>query len=181
MYLLTAPTVEPVSVSDAKLALHIDDDRYDDVLPSKIAAAREEAEHEAGWRFVQQTWRIELKEWPAADFEIYIYRPTACAITYWDGSAWVSLSGSAFAFAPSIGSGNRTILAPALGTSWPSLGDIAAGARVRIDLTTGVAPEDAATLPKCIREYMIDAIGEALGSRPHNEYRARKLDPVRVH
>ena len=39
MYLLTPPTVEPVTVSDAKAALRIDDTRFDAQLPGLIAGA----------------------------------------------------------------------------------------------------------------------------------------------
>lgn len=39
MYLLTPPTVEPFTVSDARAALGIDDTRFDALLPGLIAAA----------------------------------------------------------------------------------------------------------------------------------------------
>lgn len=189
MYLLTAPTVEPVSVSDAKLALRIDDTRFDTLLPGLISAARAVAEQETGRQLVQQTWREELAGWPSATDIIHVHRPTACAITYWDGSAWVSLSGSGYAYAPDAVTGNGTSLAPALGSSWPALGDIAIGPRVRIDLTAGVASGSAATVPEGIKTFITALVGQmiqtpemtAAAAVEAHPLLARLLDPWRLY
>lgn len=184
-YLLTPPTAEPVSVADAKLALRIDGSEFDALLPGLIAAARQVAEQETGRLFVQQTWRTEFADWPASDDVIPIYRATACAITYWDGAAWVALAGNAYAFAPD---GHGTALAPALGTDWPALGDAALGPRVRVDLTAGVAPADAATTAECVRHFIIATVGQmvqtpeltALSAVQAHPLLARLLDSQRL-
>jgi uncharacterized phiE125 gp8 family phage protein len=186
MYLLTAPLVEPVSVSQAKAALRIDDDRFDDLLPGLITAARAVAEQETGRQLVSQVWRSELSDWPASTEVIPVHRATAAAITYWDGSAWVSLSGSAYAYAPN---GNGTSLAPALTTSWPTLGEVAIGPRVRIDLTAGVANGSASTVPEGIKTFITALVGqlvqtpELTGQQAMQAHPllARLLDPWRLY
>ena len=149
MYLLTAPTLEPVTLAEAKLAARIDYDAFDAMVPGLITAARQLAEQETGWRFIAQTWRTELMDWPAATDVLPVHQATAATITYWDGSAWDSLSSAAYAFGDQD---NGTALAPATGSSWPTLGDKPVGSRVRIDLTAGAA--DAAAVPECVKLYI---------------------------
>lgn len=161
MYLLTAPTVEPVSVSEVKAALRIDDDRFDELLPGLIASARAVAEQETGRQLVSQVWRIELAEWPLATDVFNVHRATAAAVTYWDGSAWQTVATNAYAYAPNS---NGTSLAPALLTSWPTLGEIAIGPRVRIDLTAGVANGSASTVPGGIKTFITALVGQMIQS-----------------
>ncbi len=189
MYLLTPPTVEPVSVSQAKAALRIDDTRFDALLPGLISSARAVAEQETGRQLVNQTWRAELADWPAATDVIPVYRATAAAVTYWNGSAWATLAGSGYVFAPDAVTGNGTCLAPALGTSWPTLGDIALGPRVRIDLTAGVADGQASTVPAGIQTFIVALVGQLIQSPELTAQQAvqahpllaRLLDPWRLY
>lgn len=173
--LLTPPAAEPVEVDDCKLALRIDGDEFDVLLPGLIAAARQVAEQETGRAFVSQIWRAELDDWPAATDVIPVYRPGACAITYWNGSAWTALAGNLYAYAPQ---GSGTVLAPALDTSWPTLGDIAIGPRVRIDLTAGVDAADADTVPACVRTYITALVGQVIQSPDLTASQAAQAHPL---
>lgn len=130
MHVLTPPSVEPISVEEAKLACRIDDDAFDLIIPGLIAAAREMAEHETGVRWLEQMLREELRDWPAADCPLRVRRPTAVAVSYWTGSAWQAFTGIDFG---EVAGG--TVVAPL--TAWPELGAKPVGARVRIDVTTG--------------------------------------------
>lgn len=187
--LLTAPTVEPVSVSDCKAALRIDDTRFDALLPGLISAARAVAEQETGRQLVEQVWRAELADWPDAMDVIPVHRPTACAITYWNGSSWATLSGSGFVFAPDEVTGNGTCLAPSLGNAWPTLADVALGPRVRVDLTAGVATAQAATVPAGIKTFITALVGQLIQSPEltataavqAHPLLARLLDPWRLY
>lgn len=174
-YLLTAPTVEPVDSDDVKAALRIDGTEFDALLPGLISSARQVAEQETGRAFVTQVWRAELDDWPEADDLIPVYRPTACSIGYWNGSAFVTLSGSGYVYAPS---GRGTVLAPALTTSWPDLGDIAIGPRVRIDLTSGVANDAVATLPACIGTYITALVGQMIQAPDLTAQQAAQAHPL---
>lgn len=175
MHQLTPPAAEPVELDDAKTALRIDDDAYDALLPGLIASARQVAEQETGRKFVSQTWRTELADWPASTDEIAIYRPTEAAVSYWDGAAWVTLAANAYAFAPTA---RGTVLAPALNTSWPALGDIAIGPRVRIDLTAGVASVDASTVPECVKHFIIALVGQMKDSPDLTALQATQASPL---
>jgi uncharacterized phiE125 gp8 family phage protein len=187
--LLTAPTAEPVTLSDAKAALRIDDTRFDALLPGLISSARAVAEQETGRQLVEQTWRAELADWPAATDVIQVHRPTACAITYWNGSAFVSLAGAGYVFAPEPVTGNGTCLAPALSTSWPTLGNVALGPRVRIDLTAGLATGSAAQVPAGIKTFITALVGQIIQSPEltataavqAHPLLARLLDPWRLY
>lgn len=150
MHLLTAPTVEPVTLDEAKLSARVDGSEWDGIITGAIAAARQVAEQETGRRFLTQTWRLDLDDWPAADDVFALYRPTAVAVSYWTGSAYTALATPAgFAWAPV---GNGFSIVPALNTSFPALGDIAIGARVRIDATVGEAT--AATVDECVKTFI---------------------------
>jgi len=158
MHLLTAPTAEPVTLDEAKLAARIGGSTaFDALVPGLIVAARQLAEQQTGRQLMAQTWRTELTDWPAADHVLHVHQATAAAVSYWNGSAWVTMAGGAFvAFAL----GNGTALAPALTTSWPTLGDIAGGPRVRIDLTAGAT--DAADVPECVKLYIKACVAYAI-------------------
>lgn len=175
LYRLTPPTVEPVEIDDAKLALRIDGTEFDAVLPGLIAAARQVAEQETGRAFVEQTWRAELDDWPTTDDEIRVYRPSACAVTYWDGAAWVALAGADYVFA-GINAGTR--LAPALGTDWPALGDIALGPRVRIDLTAGVPADETASVPDAVATFITALVGQLIQSPQLTAVQAVQAHPL---
>lgn len=150
MILLTAPTAEPVTLAEAKLAARVSGTSMDTLIPGLITAARELAEQETSAKFMAQTWRAELADWPAASDVLPINQASAAAVSYWTGSTWsAALSGAAYTFAPD---GIGTVLAPATGTSWPTLGDRPVGPRVRIDLTTGAA--SAAGVPESVKLFI---------------------------
>lgn len=184
MILLTAPTLEPVTVADAKLAARLDGSHWDGIVAGAISAAREVAEHETGQRFMQQTWRAELVDWPAPTDLLPFLRPSAVAVSYWNGSIWATLATNAYVWVPQ---GNHLALAPALGATWPELGAVALGPRVRIDATLGSATT--ATVPPAAVQFIKALVAvmaadpsltamDALGS---SAYLPRMLDPVRLY
>jgi len=177
LYLLTPPTSEFVTLDDAKAALRLDDDRFDALLPGLIASARQVAEQECARGFVEQTWRAELADWPLATDVLAVYRPTACAISYWNtSSAWATLSTSDYVYAAN---GAGTVLAPALtATGWPTLGTVAVGPRVRIDLTTGVESSAVDTVPECVRTYICALVGQMLQTPELSATQAAQAHPL---
>lgn len=187
MYLLTAPTLEPVTVSDAKFAARVDGSHWDVPIAGMIAAARQVAEHETGQRLMLQTWRHELEDWPAADDLLPELRPSAVAVSYWSaGSAWASLAAEAYVWAPAGPALWSIALAPAIGTSWPALGDVAIGPRVRIDVTSGsaglTAPPAAVQFIKALVALMVaDPTLTAQDVLAANAYLRHMLDPIRIY
>jgi uncharacterized phiE125 gp8 family phage protein len=61
---LTPPAVEPVSLTEAKTYLRIDQSDEDGLLGTLITAARLMIEAASGRMLVDQTWRIVLDRWP---------------------------------------------------------------------------------------------------------------------
>lgn len=175
--------VEPVTLAEAKLGARVDGADLDDLITGLITSAREQAEQITGRVYRPQVLRTDLADWPAVDDVIPVHSATACVVSYWDGSTWATLSGSAYVFAPE---GSGTVLAPVLGTSWPTLPERAAGQRVRIDLTAG--PAAPANVPESVKLYIKasvsawvnnpDAIGKAFAANPLFE---RLLDAERLY
>ena len=186
MRLITPPVSEPVTVADAKAAARLDGSHWDGIVASAIAAARQVAEHQTGLRLMQQVWRLELQDWPAPDANpTPMQAPTAVAVSYWStGNAWVSLSAPSYVWV-AVDQGLQ--LVPALGTSWPALGEVAAGPRVRVDVTLGVT--DQAAVPPCVVQF-IKALVSVMAADPtltatdamaSSAYLPRMLDPARTY
>ena len=62
--LISAPAVEPVTLTEAKAQGIIETSAYDDLVTSKIAAARQWVENYLGRALVAQTWRTRLDCFP---------------------------------------------------------------------------------------------------------------------
>jgi uncharacterized phiE125 gp8 family phage protein len=189
-YQLTAPAAEPVSVADAKTAARLTGSHWDGIVAASIATARAVAEHETGRRLVSQVWRHELTDWPASTDLLPEHAPTAVAIAYWNGSTWATLAGESYVWSP-MGPGRAFIaLAPVLDGSWPALGTVALGPRVRVDVTSGAADAAAAaaaypeacTFIKALVAVMVQdptlTAGEHLAQ---HKYLRHVLDPLRLY
>jgi uncharacterized phiE125 gp8 family phage protein len=180
MQIITQPTIEPVQPDDAKAAARIDGNAHDMLLPGYITAAREQAEQIAGRALVAQTRRHELRDWPADGEVLPEHGATAVAVTYWDGSAWASVSGVQFGAA--VGG---TLVAPTSG-DWPTLPNVPARARVRIDITAGASYD---AVPQCVRTYIMASVAHwvdnpgatSAAKLEPNPLFERLLDAVRVY
>lgn len=153
----TAPAAddmtEPVTLSEAKLAarLNADETALDPVVQGYISTARQIAEHETGREYVRKVRRYTFTDWPASDRVMHVYQPSAVAVQWWDGAAWVTMAdGTDFAW----GEVDQGVgIAPPVGGSWPTLGAIAIGPRVRVDITAG---SDTPTIdtPECVKTFI---------------------------
>lgn len=65
LVVVTPPTEEPVSLTNAKLQCRVDHSTDDALIGIYIAAARECCEQAARRAFVTQTLRLSLDEWPS--------------------------------------------------------------------------------------------------------------------
>lgn len=130
---------EPVTLDEAKLAARVDGAELDPFILGVIAAARAQAEQITGRVYRQRHFRFELEDWPEDGHRFTVHEPTACEVSYWNGTGWQQLVGSAFEF---DGIGSAAEIAPALDTSWPALARKAVGARVKVDFTAGPASRD---------------------------------------
>ena len=173
---------EPVTLAEAKLAARVDASDLDATITALITAARKQAEQLTGRWYRPQVQRESLVDWPAAgEFVLPVFGATTVAVQYWSGSNWVAVNSSAYAFGPSADfGGSRTEIAPNAGTSWPTLGALAAGPRVRIDITAG--PTAPADVPETVKLYIKATVtawvNNGDGLLPAQLQRNPMLDPL---
>lgn len=148
------PLVEPVTLSEARLWMRIDDDdaTQDAMVQLVIIAAREQAEKITGRSFARRQKELTIDEFPSDEVIELPYPPLISVdyVTYRDQSGVdQTLSGSPDAFLVDANAYPGR-LAPLYGTSWPATQE-SIGA-IRIGYTCGyAAPKD---VPKLVRLYM---------------------------
>lgn len=150
-----APTVEPVTLIDALRQCRTapDDSTEDARIQAYIVATRGMAEHEIGQRLITQTWQYVLDAWPADGCITLPQTPVQSvgSVTY------VNSAGTTTTLAPEAyrldKRGQRAVLRPAYGTTWPS--DVRSDVAV-ITITYVVGFGDAGdAVPGPIREWML--------------------------
>jgi uncharacterized phiE125 gp8 family phage protein len=73
-YVSVQPTVEPVTIEEARLHLDLDDNYYDSQLKQLIEVSRKRVEQDSRRSFVNQTRVLKMDDFPG---EVYIELPTA--------------------------------------------------------------------------------------------------------
>ena len=115
----TAPAVEPVSLSEAKVDLRVDHDDDDAFIASLIVAARQEAEDLARRAFVNRTLDLTLTNWPADGYIRLPFPPVSAvtSITYYDddNAAHTMASGDYIL----ISNIDPAVVTLAKGATWP--------------------------------------------------------------
>jgi uncharacterized phiE125 gp8 family phage protein len=122
--LITAPTVEPFTLVEAKARLRIDTDESDDDLWSLLVSARQEIDGQNGWlgrALLTQTWEMTLPTWgsgrirlplpPTQAVNAVAYRAADGTSELWSVDQWQFVSGGDY----------HSWLEPVSGVSWPSL------------------------------------------------------------
>lgn len=116
----TAPAVEPVSLSEAKIDLRVDHDDDDTLIAALITAARMEAEGLARRAFITQTLDLSLTNWPA-DGYIRLPLPPVASVTsvtyYKDDNTSATMSSSDYIVVTDI---DPAVIALAKDKAWPS-------------------------------------------------------------
>ncbi len=142
--------VPVVSVAAAKLGARIDDGRFDADIPRWVDAAVRLAEQFCNRYFTPKAPSFERPLWPANGDTFPISGATSCSASYWTGTAWATLAAEAIVV---FADGSRTGVAPVAGTSWPALGEVVGGPRVRLTFAAG--PTSAASLPVEVQHFVI--------------------------
>lgn len=175
-----APTVEPVTLAEAKLHLRVDVADDDALITRLISAAREQCEQELDRAVAPQTVQLLLDAFPAG--AILLPKGPVTAIT---SVQYVDTAGAT----QTIGSSNYALddaqvdawLLPAYGYDWPATRDEANA--VRVTYTAGWA-----TCPAAVRQWILLAVGTMYASREADVDRpavaqgfaARLLDRYRI-
>ncbi len=119
-----APTVEPISLDEAKRHLRRLDGYEDTTIQEYVTAARTLCEEAIGQSFVTQTWEQKLDRWPrvCADNrrgEIELARGPVQAVS---AVTYVATDGSTMTMASSdyiVSTGQNGRVSPRFGVSWP--------------------------------------------------------------
>jgi uncharacterized phiE125 gp8 family phage protein len=148
--LITAPTVEPLTLDQVKAQCRIDTADEDALLALYISAARAKAENYTGAALISQTWEQTLDEFPCAEIELLKPPVTAIeSVTYVSpAGSPVVLPGTEYSLDASTFPG---WLLPAAGATWPTTLDCANAVTIRY--TTGYA--NAASIPADLRAWLL--------------------------
>lgn len=156
---MTGPTVEPITVEDAKQQARITDDSSDILVASYVVTAREAAEDYMGRGILTQTWKLVLDRW-ANVIPLPMASPlqngvgTAPTITYYDSDgAQQTLSTSIYAV-DTVSRPGTISLAP--NQSWPTLQSSRLNGNVAITYVVGWTSADLVPerIKQGIRQYV---------------------------
>jgi uncharacterized phiE125 gp8 family phage protein len=164
--LVTAPTLDPVSLAEAKAHCRVTTTDEDGLLAGYILAARQHAEQYTRRAFITQTWALTLDEdWPqcverrnATRDRIVLPRPPAISVT---SIAYTDLDGASQTLAADqyrlvkLDTGEHAI-DPAYNVYWPSVRNQSATITVTFVAGYGSSP---GSIPEPIRQAMLLLIG----------------------
>lgn len=153
--LITAPTTEPVSSTEAKLHLKVDDTADDNLISALIKAARMLCESYQGRAYLTQTWELTLDAFPDSPFELpRAPLATVESIKYKDADGDETTMAAADYVLDISAEPGRVALAD--GKSWPTADLYPVGA-VKIRYTAGVAA--AASVAENVKQAILLTIG----------------------
>lgn len=193
--LVTAPSVEPITASEAKAALRVTSTDDDTLITNKIIAAREWIEHETKRALLTQTWDLFLPSFPRGEelrlpfgklqsISAFEWTDADEAASTWTVSAPNLLDGTdTVAHIDTAGDVGRIVLA--WDGAWPS-DTLKTLNPVRVRLVCGWAA--AASLPQAIKEAMFVLVKDWYDNQqggPLSEYAERAarylLSKWRIH
>jgi uncharacterized phiE125 gp8 family phage protein len=185
-YLITAPTVEPITIDDVKL--HIRQDASiltleDGMITRLITSARQRAEHLTGRAFLQQTRGIVLDTFPNAIELTKTPVIDVVEVKYLDAANQLQTLSSSDYVVDSFGTTGYIV--PAYGKTWPSTYPEINAVRVQYRAGYGTTAD---SVPECVKDWMLLIIEDLYrnrGATVDKEVRAHPLldcmlDPVTV-
>lgn len=158
--LFLSPSVEPVTLAEAKLHCKVDSTDDDALLTSLITAVRLQAEHQTGRVLVTQTWDVTLDEFPDDSLALpYPPLQSVTSITYVDENGISqTLAGTEYQVIINELAGR---IVPAYGKYWPSTREQPTAVTVRMVSGYGLA----AAVPASIKTWMLIAIATLYAQR----------------
>lgn len=155
----TGPSVEPVTLAEAKLHCRVDVSDDDALITRLISAARSRAEQITQRSIAEQSLTLYLDEFPTDAIEL-LKGPvnTITSVKYYD-DAGVLTTITSTNYALDATQATAWVL-PAYGYSWPSTQDV--GNAVRVEYTAGWAP---ASVPADIKAWILAAVAAMYGQR----------------
>jgi uncharacterized phiE125 gp8 family phage protein len=164
--LVTGPSLEPVSLAEAKLHLRVDGTDEDSLITRLITTARGMVEAETGRFLCSQVWKAVLNQFPAAGQVLQIpARPvqSVTAVTYLNdaGSLITEPLASFEIFCPGGDYAQAASLVPAVGKVWPSARN--SPSSVQITFTAGYGL--ASAVPAPLKAALLLVLGDLFTNR----------------
>ncbi len=156
-----APTVEPVTVQQAKQHVRVDKDDEDTKITDLITWARRTVEREVGVALVNTTFRMDLEYFP---FEIVLPRPPLSSVTqvqYIDADGTTQTLGASIYQADTASQPGR--IREADGQSWPTTGNYYRPVQVTYVAGHGAAASNVPQEYKTAMYLLIDNMYEHRG------------------
>jgi len=165
--LVTAPTVEPLTVAEAKTHLRVSGNDDDTYITNLIVAARQAVESGESWSLerslINTTWRLTLDGFSARVSEIELPRPPVPSITsiLYDDAANVeqTLASTRYRL---ISDADPARVMPVYNDEWPDAIDYPGS--VRITYVAGYGAT-AASVPQAVKQAMLLLIGDMFENR----------------
>lgn len=155
----TAPTVEPVTLAEAKLHCRVDVSDDDALITRLISAARSMAEQKTERSVSEQTLTLYLDAFPPGAIQLIRGPVTAInSVQYYDQAGLLTtLSAADY----SLDNKQHTAwVLPAYGVTWPSTYDV--GNAVRVEYAAGWAPAD---VPADLKAWILAAVASMYAQR----------------
>lgn len=159
LLLVTAPTLEPVTLPEAKLHVRELSDDQDSLIENLIKAAREEAEAYTGRAFCTQTWKLTRRNFPC---EFVLPNPPLVSVThvkYYDADGTLqTIDSSDYRVTATSEPG---CIEPAYGEAWPTPRDISEAVEVQyVAGYSGTAATSVTNTPQGIKHAILLMVGE---------------------
>lgn len=154
--LVTGPTSEPITTSDAKLDRRITGSDDDAAVVRWIASARSRAESYLGRGLLQQTWKLALDEF-VDEIELPMAAPlqSVTSVQYYNTSGSLTTLGASVYQVDTLSEPGRVLLAP--DQVWPAT---QSGRRLAVEITYVVGYANAAAIPPDVLDALYLWIGD---------------------
>lgn len=162
--LVTAPTAEPVTATEAKDALRIDTSTEDTEITRLITMARQEVEDKLRMQIVTATWDLFLDCFPTKGFDIE--KPpvqSVTSITYQDSADATQTLATTVYDTDLVSRPGRVRLA--FGQSWPTTYDKPNAVTCRFTTGYGLPTDSPATIPETVKQLVILIVGREFDGR----------------
>ena len=158
--LITAPTVEPLTVAETKAHLRVTASDEDTAIGAYITAARQLAEQILGRALMSQTWEKTIDAFPTNEIELpWPPLVSITSVKYINtSSAQITLASTEYVIDSDTEPGWLLL---AVDKTWPATDDVANAVRVRY--LAGYV--DAAAVPGVIKSWLLLKIGELYANR----------------
>lgn len=185
---VSAPVALAVSMEDVANTLRMDADELAAVqatLSLTLAAITQEAQHQVGRSFVQQTWKVVVDGFPCAGSIRLENGPLISveSIKYLDSAGVEQTLDPQDYFAS--GATMPAWIVPAPGKAWPATFNRIDSVTVTYKAGYGI---DASAVPECARQYILlrladlwDPASRKFGETAASVFAGSLLDPLRVY